>query len=391
MDGCGIPDSGNAVLAQTLNAVERLEAASEWTSPIGGAGWFWIFLVLLVLGGAGIVVGVVAYRRWRHLRRQKEQVARRADQLGLDERERYVLAAVVKAGKLRNVEATFTSAVAFERSVAALMRSQRVVSMSEKRRETIAGLVESLRAKLGLDRPDPGAAAPAAPAAEVEIAEGDELRVVHRGQAVELAVRVAGSTDDELIVQPNNPVDCHPGETWLVRYTKDGTMWEFDASVRESDDGRIHLGRTGRPRFINRRRFPRVPTRRPAQVATFPFWRENMSLGSGDFVAGEVVELGGPGLRVEAPVEVAPGERVLLALKLGEDQVVEALGKVRRTGQGAGAESVLVVELLGLSEEEIATLAHETNLAARANARQAAEQAAGAEAGGPDEPEGPGD
>ena len=149
-----------------------------------------------------------------------------------------------------------------------------------------------------------------------------------------------------------------------MRFGREGTLWEFDAPVVSAEGSRVRLARAGRLRFVNRRRFPRVATSKPAHVASFPFSQSHMNLGSREFVEGELTEIAGPGLRVEAAVDVEAGERVLVSLQLGEGHVVEALGKVRRTEEGEDGPAV-VVELMGLSNDEISQLAHETNVAAR--------------------------
>ncbi|HUS92807.1 MAG TPA: PilZ domain-containing protein [Phycisphaerae bacterium] len=371
MSGHLLQNAAAGTIAQAMNALDRLRAASSWTRSMGGSQWLGLVLVMMVLGTCASIGGVVLYRAWRWRRQQARAFAEHAGRMGLSGPERHVLHAAVKAGKLRNVEAVFHSAIAFETGVAALLRGTRVASMNEARQRTIAALVESLRQKLAFDRPEPGTGPAKEPPAEAGIARGDELRVVYRGQATELTVQVAESSPGSLLVEPRTPINCRAGESWLMRYSKGGTLWEIDASVEQAADGRVLLNRTGRPRFINRRRFPRVPLRRPARVATFPFRREGFSPGPKDYVEGELVEIAGPGLRLEVPVHIAAGERVLLALKLSEDEVVEALGKVHSTRRGEAGGSTLVVELMGLTETEIATLTRETNAAARAHATQA--------------------
>ena len=91
-------------------------------------------------------------------------------------------------------------------------------------------------------------------------------------------------------------------------------------------------------------------------------------------IRGELTEIAGTGLRVEADIDVEPGQRVLVALKFGDEDVVEALGKVRRAGKDEEGLSVLIVELVGLTHDEIAKLALETNAAARENAGRGVER-----------------
>jgi hypothetical protein len=160
-------------------------------------------------------------------------------------------------------------------------------------------------------------------------------------------------------------------------------------------------------RFVNRRRFLRVPVNKPTFIARFPFARILQPLvdsgkgtqrksadisgntwGPPEFVPASVTELAGPGLRIEAPLEVKVGDRVLVVLKLSdEDQkpgskstdktepekVIEDIGEVRHTKSTKNGFSI-AVELTGLSDPNINELIRATNAASlktRANTKAA--------------------
>ena len=367
MDGNILAGGGSGILAD-LNALERLNAmSSRFGGGMNTGQWVAVSLVVVLLSAGALVGLVTLFRRLRQVRRFRQAFGVHSERVGISERERHVLWAMARAARLRNPEAIYTSTVAFESGESALLKSARITIMSEDRRRGITGIIELLREKLALagqEHTGDGMG----PADTSAIAEGEELSVVYRGDAAELTVQVRESTADTLVVEPSAPVECEQGEAWLIRYARGGTLWEIDTTVHANDGDLIYLGRRGAPRFINRRRFPRVPTSRQAQVASFPFWREDMPRAAKDVVDGELVEIAGPGLRVEAPMNLGAGERVLLALQLGENHVVEALGKVHRASRAEGGESAFIVELLGLNEDEIATLTQATNAAARENA-----------------------
>ena len=91
-----------------------------------------------------------------------------------------------------------------------------------------------------------------------------------------------------------------------------------------------------------------------------------------------VTELAGPGLRVEAPLEVKVGDRVLVILKLSEEEdqkpysqrtgktapekIVEDIGEVRHTKSIKNGYSI-AVELTGLTDPNINELIRATNAA----------------------------
>jgi len=207
-------------------------------------------------------------------------------------------------------------------------------------------------------------------------------------------VRLAGSLESK------------PGELCCARYNFGASVWEFDAPVVSCHGGILVLSHTDDVRFINRRRFLRVPVKQPAFIARFPFARTlpqgddeisrqsqaHVSAGAWgppEFVRAEVTEMAGPGLRVEAPLEVKVGERVVVILKIGEQpgknsqadhggvsprpgavqrrdirtsKVVEDIGEVRHAEATRNGFSI-AVELMGLSDSNVNELIRATNAA----------------------------
>jgi hypothetical protein len=157
------------------------------------------------------------------------------------------------------------------------------------------------------------------------------------------------------------------------------------------------LNHSSNIRFINRRRFLRVPVNKPTFIARFPFARtlqpnsdsggslvnipEN-SWGPPEFVSASVTELAGPGLRVEAPLDVKVSDRVLVIIKLSEEEqqkpysqrtgktvpekIVEDIGQVRHIKKIKDGFSI-AVELTGLSDRNINELVRVSNAASLKN------------------------
>jgi len=144
-------------------------------------------------------------------------------------------------------------------------------------------------------------------------------------------------------------------------------------------------------RFINRRRFLRVPVSKQAFVASFPFSRQ-LSKGSGNnedeyagmwgppkFVPAVVTELAGPGLRIESRLEAKVADRILVMLKLDEEngrgsaeagqnskitasKIIEDIGEVRQVRPIKNGFSI-AVELTGLNDSDVSELIRATNAA----------------------------
>lgn len=367
-----------AAFAESPSGFPLLDAGKHWpdtnTTLESGSGSLVFFLIA---GGALVVLlaaGSFLLRLWLSGRRRQAELLALMDETHLARRERSVLQEMVKAGKVYHARALATSSLVFEAAAAALQRSQRMQALSEANRRVVSESLEVLRQKLSFQPPTDQAAAETAPPAEIR--PGDQLTVVHRGQAATMDITVASSGEDALVVDAPLAADCQPGEAWLVRYAREGKMWEFDAAVIEKVGQRVVLSRPGSARFINRRRFHRVPTDQEAAVAEFPLWRNELNVTDHEYVSGKLVEIGGPGLKLQAPLEAQSGQRVLVLLQFSAGEIVEGLGKVRRVSQRPGGQAELAIELIGLNEEEVGRLAQQTNVQEHQAAAQAAEVAA---------------
>jgi len=103
-------------------------------------------------------------------------------------------------------------------------------------------------------------------------------------------------------------------------------------------------------------------------------------------VPAVVTELAGPGLRVEASLDVSMNERILVVFKLeqtpsegqgAEDtpgsRIIEDIGIVRRV-EPQGDTLDIGIELIGLSDADIDELVRVTNLGARVSRKEREEQ-----------------
>lgn len=111
----------------------------------------------------------------------------------------------------------------------------------------------------------------------------------------------------------------------------------------------------------------------------------DIGIGAPAFVQGVVTELAGPGLRIEVPMQIRPGERVLVVfrptgvagagseLAVDETYIVEDVGQVRHSRVTSTGVSI-AVELSGLNESEIDELVRMTNvIVSRAGAQNDAD------------------
>lgn len=335
--------------------------------------WSTIALLGLVLL-AMIVLGVIVFEIWQRYRARRQFEAQAA-RLGLDDGEKRLLQFVVRHAGLKQAASIFTLEPAFDLGVQRLVESERFSAMSPDMQESTRTLLGELRNKLGFHRPAEDKVSAAMVSLE-RIAPGTRLEVVRQGSPEYLTATAMGPTGqpNELNMQVDQVVQCQPAESWIVTFSLAGLTWECSAMVIRSDGGQVVIRTPDMARFVNRRRFARVPTQRQAHVARFPYMPDGQ-MATPQFVPARLVEISGPGLVLQATLPVRMDERVLVVMELRPGKLAQGMGKVRRV-TGEGADKTLAVELVGLSTAEVADMARETNLAIRDGALAAAQPVA---------------
>ncbi len=409
-----------AAIVPALTPAQRWDAARSWfgTSIITDR-WF-ILISLATLLTLLVLFLVVSLQRKIQERKATEQLfVEYANRRGLSEHERQILLDIaVKAGLKRN-EAIFTMGNAFESGAAKIIEERLTQQKAEEAaakdnlrilRQQIG--LSSLREKLGFQKRRPASiGSPTKPKKSTsrQIGVGKKLHMTRRKtpDAGSIESTVIKNDDTELMVKLGMPVVSSLGELWRVRYYFGASVWEFDASVLSYSGDILVLNHSDNIRFINRRRFLRVPVKKPAFIAHFPFAKtvggssdiskegsdakqgsapmlasqEAMGVstwGPPEFVPAVVTELAGPGLRIEATMEVKVGDRVLVVLRLDEEKeqdavlvregkaptskIVEDIGEVRHTRAIQNGLSI-AVELMGLSDSNVNELIRATNAA----------------------------
>lgn len=346
--------------------MERLRAAQRLSRGPEGA-WLWVMLMIAVAAMVALAVGaVIAHRRTR-LKRVRPTFSRLAERTGLSDEETNLLARIAGSSGLKDPERVFTSDAAFNRGLTKLATKDRTAAKLGRIGSSVcsscaflASLKEKLSFQVGPDQIKPTSV-------KLErIDPGTRLSVFRQHSPQNFHVTVTETANDlsEMIVFPEAAAEIHTGETWVVRYPQAGILWEFSAWVIRSGEDQVVLRPVGDARWINRRRFLRIRTRRPAYVARFPFHKADQDMETPEFVPAVLTEIGAPGLKFEAPLEVEGGERVLVILELERNRVFEGTGIVRSSTTDEAGTTIMAVELVGLTTSEVAALVKETNLAA---------------------------
>lgn len=351
-------------LAQHTSPRERIQGASAAFSQ-GSGHWLWLVIIIAALVCVAVLVwGVVSYIQGRK-RHAGDQFTRMADQLGLSEEERALLFNIARHSHAPSPELIFSSESSFNEGVAAMTTDNSVGGDANPLRMCgSCTYIQTLREKMGFStnvehgRPTTVNLG--------KIPAGTILTIMRQRspEHFQAAVMACDERSAEIEVQPEVGIETKLGESWLVRFPEGGILWEFNGWITKTAETAIVLKASGTLRWINRRRFVRTATSKPAYLATFPFDRTAKDAGTPTFVRASLIEIAGPGLLLRAPVRTKTGERVLVVLELHRNKIVEAMGTVRRATEEPGTEEAsIAVELVGLTTSEIADLAKETHMA----------------------------
>jgi len=332
-----------------------------------------------------------------------------ARQRGLSDRERQLLAIVANKAGLKRSESVFTMGSAFGLGAARVMEEGTGDEHAVEKGEELRTEISFLREKLGFGKKRSSSERLSSGLSKVrtrQIPVGKKLYVTRRKARanVDIESTVVRNSDTELAVALSQAVKIVFGEMWCVRYYSGTSVWEFDTTVLSYDGDTLVLNHSDSVRFVNRRRFLRVPVCLRAFVAWFPFMspfdeavagrrdRTDLPEASAErwapprFVPAVVTEIAGPGLRIESPLEVKTGERILVVFCLDEEgseelgrggaevgvtrpMIAEDIGEVRHVKAIEGGSSI-AVELTGLGDSDVDALIRATNAASlRASGR----------------------
>jgi hypothetical protein len=357
-------------LAQSLSPNERFGALNKMSSP-GGSWWMWG--LALAAGGLLLLstIGLLYYRVERK-KREWQGFDRLAGQAGLGDKEKDLLKLLCKLARLKKPESVFTMEPAFEYAVGALQQTRRFLSRPRAEQQELLRLCGLIREKLGFLQTQDTAVE--SEGVSRKITPGAKLSIVHRGRASGFDAVVDSASPSDLLVSPTTPVECKPGESWLVRYSREGKVWEFDATVSDNSEGKVRLSHMERARYINRRRFRRVPTDRPAMATVYPFAVAGQ-VTPPQFAPCRMTEIAGCGLRLRGPLSVRTGARVLALIQVEPEKTLQGFGRIRRVVTKEGDdEAEFAIELVGLSESEVDALVRYTNIAERRESADRSEQ-----------------
>ncbi|MCE5326334.1 MAG: hypothetical protein LLG01_07940 [Planctomycetaceae bacterium] len=343
--------------AAGLTPDERWAGVNEYATTRHVDLWWVAFCVLtgLVL----CAVALISYRGYIASWNAKRKIHDNARRSGLNEPERQLIETLAQLSGLRHPEAVFTMSQAFDHAVASMMLLPRCQGMNEQARGQLADIIQALRTKLCFDNA-PRSENNKIPSSRA-IPAGSRLSVIHRGQ-IEGAEAVVEINDPmEMAVRPDPQMSARPGESLVLQYCQGMAAWEFTAPITAVRNGKLVLGHTSQVRYVNRRRFMRVPLRRLAKVGSLSF--HGGVPGEMRMVDAELTEIAGPGVVMESPLHPLMGQRVVVAMQLRKEYGMQAPGIVRRVTDLHNGKFQIIVEMTDLNPQEVSELVRQTNLA----------------------------
>jgi len=359
---------------------------------------------VILIGSITLVILLILFLAVSFIQNRKERKSNDklfieyARKTGLSTHECQILLKAAQKAGLTQSESIFTMSTAFDRGTAKILEETQADPQAVEESNQLKIELAFLREKLGFKQKTASvdSSAQSAKLSSRQIPIGKQIHITRRKAMTsgEIEATVVKSSDTELAIQLTTPVKIVFGEPWCARYYFDSSVWEFDTSVISYDGDVLVLKHSDNVRFINRRRFLRVPVKLSAFIAGFPFEKlsvesshsgkdepadhNSAAWGPPEFVPAVVTELAGPGLRIESSLDVKAGERILVVFHLEQEQdtiptddgkkkvvtlkIGEAIGDVRHVESIENGFSI-AVELTGLSDSNIDKLIRATNTA----------------------------
>jgi len=372
------------VLGTAMTPHERLRAMQR--IDVNGLGIDFLAGRWLELAGWLIIAVLIVVLIIRHKRRTRNSKLRSdnsfyesANRLQLSREQQDIVAAVATLSGGKQRESVFTSRPAFDAGLSRLMQNVFAAGQDSAERKKFHEAVLSIKTKLGfvssqLQNRFTSRSEKERTTRQISVGTEVWLSPSANDSGERFNAEVIQSDNFEFSLRPEVPITCQPGDIWTVRYNNGAMIWEFEAITTACSQDDFSLSHSDRIRYVNRRRFTRVPTDKPAKIALFPVFShmsesKEMELS---FVPAVITEIAGPCLRVRTGLPVQIRQRVLLVFDLEEGRLVQDVGEVRDIRKSDTGDAI-IIELIGLHAKAIGELVRVANQIAHNEARETVE------------------
>ncbi len=358
----------------TLSPLQRYSAMRQLeTKP---APTFMTNKWFVLLGWSLIVLLLILLVAVRRMRLEKERVAMEerfnnlADRCRLTQQEREILEAISLRAGLKKKDMIFTEPSVYDDGLARLMQESFESGHNLVQRKRLNVMAYGIKTKLGFQKTVSEFGMTSRTGRNLssrQISVGKTVLVSQDSQpgSPRFEATVIRNDEYELAILPKTAIEAIPGQIVAVQYRVGNMTWEFESIVISCGPQGLELNHTDRIRFINRRRFQRVPMQRKARVAIFDVLYESSDAAPGqlDFCDAVITEMSGPGLRIRADLDVRLRDRVLIIFELENGKWIQDIAEVRGFRDTPLGRSI-GIEMIGLNEKAINELVRVTNMIA---------------------------
>lgn len=325
--------------------------------------WSLVLGILLIVFVLAIGIGVVYYF-YAYKRQSQQSFNNLADDRGLNDEEKELLTKLVALAEIKNPAEIFADDQAFLRGSAAYLENmRRTIVMSDDMQLELVTKLDALADKMGLHKGVSGGGRMLLSTSQIKT--GAEIVIVPTdGDGSSHRMVVVRTSAAGMIVEASPPANIESNKLWQGCFYDGGGAWEFETRLVKTAEGLYLMRHSDRPVFVNRRAFPRIPVICPGLIAAMPLEQKTTKPTPPKFVNAKLVEIAGPGLKFEITDNLAQTDKMLVVVQVQPEISLTGVGKVRRI-QKAADKTIVVVELFGLDDSEIAALTRETNEAAK--------------------------
>lgn len=360
------------LLAAGLSPYERFEAMRQleqgpregWAALLSNK-WFlvlgWSLIVVLLL----ILAAIRQQQRERNRQRQLRLFEEKANLFGLTPEERQVLLLIARQARVKQLVNVYFRPQEFEAGMTRLLRRTLAGADEEQKKRQIT-VIESIKYKIGFVKnsvANKGRYRRSQYLTSRQIPTDTEIGIVPNlpMETREHRAKVLSNEVTGITLEGAGPISLKAGDACTLQYRMGSVLWGFDVVVISSEGTRLKVCHVDHARYINRRRFVRVPLHQPVWVAKFPVFVCSSKPSLPVFEQAEVVEFSGPTVRIRGGLNLNRRERVLVMFEVEPGRVVQDIAEVQRVGR-TGTGPFCVVELIGLdtrSEDEMIRLTNQ--------------------------------
>ncbi len=323
-------------------------------------GWSMIAVLLLILAA------IRQQQRERNRQKQLRLFEEKANLFGLTPEERQVLLSIARQARMKQLVNIYFRPQEFETGMRRLLRRTLADAADEEQRKRQITVIESIKYKIGFVKTgasSKGRYRRSQYLTSRQIPTDAEVGVVPNFpmESRDYRGKVVSNEVTGISLEGTAPFPLKAGDACTLQYMLGSVLWGFDVVVISCEGAHLKVCHVDHARYINRRRFVRVPLHQPIWVAKFPVFVQTDKPAMPVFQQAEVVEFSGPTLRIRGALDVSRRERVLVIFEIEPGRVVQDIAEIQRVGR-SGTGPFCVAELIGLdarSEDEMIRLTNQ--------------------------------